>query len=51
VLPETVHCQTRDTGLRGVTLAKVLEWAYHTFILARVPGLPTAERVEVLAPA
>ena len=33
------------------TLAEVLEWAYHAFILARVPSLPTAERVGVPMPS
>jgi len=47
----TVHRETQDTGLRGLTLTEVLEWAYHTFILARVPGLLAVEQTRVLVPA
>ena len=33
-LDGTVHRRTVDTGLQGVTLHEVLEWAYHEYVLA-----------------
>lgn len=41
----TVHRETRDTGLRNVTLREALEWAYHHYILSRLPA-PFYARLE-----
>ena len=46
-----VHRETRDTGLRNVTLREALEWAYHHYILSRLlpPFLARPERQPVLS--
>lgn len=32
----TTRRETRDTGLRNVTLREALEWAYHRYVLSRL---------------